>query len=105
MCSLPLGSRYIEVYVSRKHQMQRHMPYSKQLTAYSRVRREYESISEDRGWRDTGGSHAEGEISESLPLLRPQSRPLHVTPCAHSFHMREGALQALVMVFPSIPQI
>lgn len=69
MCSLTLGCRYIEVYVSRKHQMQRHMPYSRQLTAYSRARREYESISEERGWRDTAGSHAEGEISESLPVV------------------------------------
>ncbi|NWT13187.1 GRSF1 factor, partial [Vireo altiloquus] len=57
-----MGNRYIEVYVSRKHQMQRHMSYNKQLMAYSKVRREYESISEERGWRDTGGSDAEGEI-------------------------------------------
>ncbi|NXT60686.1 GRSF1 factor, partial [Chaetops frenatus] len=57
-----MGNRYIEVYVSRKHQMQRHIPNSKQVMAYSKVRREYESISEDRGWRDTGGSHAKGEI-------------------------------------------
>ncbi|NXR27036.1 GRSF1 factor, partial [Cinclus mexicanus] len=57
-----MGNRYIEVYVSRKHQMQRHVPYSKQVMAYSRERREYESISEDRGWRDAGGSCAEGEI-------------------------------------------
>ncbi|NXQ62657.1 GRSF1 factor, partial [Anthoscopus minutus] len=57
-----MGNRYIEVYVSRKHQMQRHLPYSKQLVAYSRVRREYETIPEGRGWRDTGGSCAEGEI-------------------------------------------
>lgn len=69
MCSFPLGSRYIEVYVSRKHHMQRHMPYSKQVMAYSRDRREYESSSEDRGWRDTGRSYAEGEISESLPVV------------------------------------
>ncbi|CAN8209534.1 unnamed protein product [Coccothraustes coccothraustes] len=60
-----MGSRYIEVYVSRKHHMQRHVPYSRQLTAYSRARREYESISEDRGWRDTAGSHAGGEIKLS----------------------------------------
>ncbi|NXL75519.1 GRSF1 factor, partial [Leptocoma aspasia] len=57
-----MGNRYIEVYVSRKHHMQRHMPYSKEVMAYSKERREYESISEDRGWRDTGGSYAKGEI-------------------------------------------
>lgn len=97
----PFGSRYIEVYVSRKHQMQRHMPYSRQELAYSRARREYESISEDRGWRDTAGSYAEGEISESLRVVSVPRGPF-VSP--HSLHMREGALQALVMVFPSIPQ-
>lgn len=75
MCSFPLGSRYIEVYVSRKHQMQRHMPYSKQVMAYSKARREYESISEDRGWRDTGGSYAEEEISESLPVMSVPQGP------------------------------
>lgn len=69
MCSFPLDFRYIEVYVSRKHQMQRHMPYSKQVMAYSKARREYESISEERGWRETGGSDDEGEISESLPVM------------------------------------
>ncbi|NWV06457.1 GRSF1 factor, partial [Ptilonorhynchus violaceus] len=56
-----MGNRYIEVYVSRKHQMQKHVPYSKQVMSYSKVRRECESISEERGWRDTGGSDAEGE--------------------------------------------
>ncbi|NWV61876.1 GRSF1 factor, partial [Malurus elegans] len=57
-----MGNRYIEVYVSRKHQMQRHMPYSNQAVAYSRGRREYESISEERGWRETGGSNVKGEL-------------------------------------------
>ncbi|NWW80472.1 GRSF1 factor, partial [Climacteris rufus] len=56
-----MGSRYIEVYVSRKHQMQRHMPYSKQVMTSSKARREYESISEERVCRDTEGSDAEGE--------------------------------------------
>lgn len=67
--------------------MQRHMPYSRQVMAYSRERREYESISEDRGWRDTGGSYAGGEISESLPVVSVPRGPF-VSP--HSFHMREG---------------
>lgn len=85
-CSLPLGSRYIEVYVSRKHQMQRHMPYSRQLTAYSRARREYEAISEDRGWRDTAGSRAEGETSESLPVMSAPRGPF-VSPHAPTAFM------------------
>ncbi|XP_075565500.1 G-rich sequence factor 1 [Pelecanus crispus] len=56
-----MGSRYIEVYVSRKHQMQRHVPYDKQLATYHKARREYESVSEARGLSNTGGSDAETE--------------------------------------------
>ncbi|KFP64022.1 G-rich sequence factor 1, partial [Cariama cristata] len=65
-----MGSRYIEVYVSRKHQMQRHMPYDKQLVTYSKERKEYESFSEERGFSDVGGLSAERENSESLPVVR-----------------------------------
>ncbi|XP_002192774.6 G-rich sequence factor 1 [Taeniopygia guttata] len=93
-----MGSRYIEVYVSRKHQMQRHMPYSKQLTAYSRARREYESISEDRGWRDTGGSHAEGEINLSRERTESSRNVLESentsSPPQHFVHMRGFPSQA-----------
>ncbi|NXS46611.1 GRSF1 factor, partial [Balaeniceps rex] len=56
-----MGSRYIEVYVSRKHQMQRHVPYDKQLVTYHRVRKEHEPVSEERGLSNTGGSDAERE--------------------------------------------
>ncbi|KFP81254.1 G-rich sequence factor 1, partial [Acanthisitta chloris] len=80
-----MGNRYIEVYVSRKHQMQRHVPNDRQLMAYSRIRREYESIPEERVWRHTGGSNAEGEISESLPGLG-------IPP--GSFMSREGVVTA-----------
>ncbi|XP_010282694.1 PREDICTED: G-rich sequence factor 1, partial [Phaethon lepturus] len=56
-----MGSRYIEVYVGRKHQMQRHMPYDKQMISYPKVREEHESVSEERGLSDAGGSDAERE--------------------------------------------
>ncbi|NXT45985.1 GRSF1 factor, partial [Pluvianellus socialis] len=56
-----MGSRYIEVYVSRKHQMQRHVPYEKQMVTYPRVRKEHESVREERGLSDTEGSDAERE--------------------------------------------
>ncbi|KAI1238719.1 hypothetical protein IHE44_0013459 [Lamprotornis superbus] len=91
-------SMYIEVYVSRKHQMQRHMPYSKQVMAYSRVRREYESISEDRGWRDTGGSYAEGEIKlcrEGTESSRNVLESENISsPPQHFVHMRGFPSQA-----------
>ncbi|NXB89913.1 GRSF1 factor, partial [Vidua chalybeata] len=93
-----MGSRYIEVYVSRKHQMQRHMPSSKQLTAYSRMRREYESISEDRGWRNTGGSHAEGETKLSREGTESSRNILESentsSPQQHFVHMRGFPSQA-----------
>ncbi|KFW67100.1 G-rich sequence factor 1, partial [Pygoscelis adeliae] len=63
-----MGTRYIEVYVSRKHQMQRHVPYDKQMVTYRRVRQEHESMSEDGGLSNTGGSDAEREGSESRPV-------------------------------------
>ncbi|KAM6401798.1 G-rich sequence factor 1 [Pluvialis apricaria] len=81
-----MGSRYIEVYVSRKHHMQRHVPYDKQMVTYSRARREYEAISEERGLRNTGGSDAEKESklsregtesSGSVLESRNISSPLH----------------------------
>ncbi|KAM7052893.1 G-rich sequence factor 1 isoform 1-T2 [Acridotheres tristis] len=93
-----MGNRYIEVYVSRKHQMQRHVPYSKQVMAYSRVRREYESISEDRGWRDAGGSYAEGEIKlcrEGTESSRNVLESENVSsPPQHFVHMRGVPSQA-----------
>ncbi|KFO61989.1 G-rich sequence factor 1, partial [Corvus brachyrhynchos] len=65
-----MGNRHhITQLLNTSRAMQRHVPYSKQVMAYSKARREYESISEERGWRDTGGSDAEGEISESLPVM------------------------------------
>ncbi|XP_014740346.1 PREDICTED: G-rich sequence factor 1 [Sturnus vulgaris] len=93
-----MGNRYIEVYVSRKHQMQRHVPYSKQVMAYSRVRREYESISEDRGWRDTGGSYSEREIKlcrEGTESSRNVLESENVSsPPQHFVHMRGVPSQA-----------
>ncbi|NXQ28280.1 GRSF1 factor, partial [Alaudala cheleensis] len=105
-----MGNRYIEVYVSRKHQMQRHVPYSKQV--YSQERREYESISEDRGWRDTGVSYAEGEmkrcregtessrnISESENASSPPQHFVHV----RGFPSQAGAQDIINFFAPLRP--
>jgi len=70
MYSFPLNSRYIEVYVSRKHQMQRHVPYDKQMVTYPKVRKEHEPVSEERGSSDMGSSDDERENSESLLAAR-----------------------------------
>ncbi|NXO80216.1 GRSF1 factor, partial [Sitta europaea] len=88
-----MGNRYIEVYVSRKHHMQRHVPYSKQqLMAYSKARREYESISEDRGWRDTGDSYAQGEMRSCREGTESSRNVLESknasSPPQHFVHMR-----------------
>ncbi|NXC59564.1 GRSF1 factor, partial [Aleadryas rufinucha] len=94
-----MGNRYIEVYVSRKHQMQKHMAYSKQVMAYSKVRREYESISEERGWKDTGDSDAEGEMK--LPSKEGTESSRNVlesentsSPAQHYVHVKGFPSQA-----------
>ncbi|NWI93675.1 GRSF1 factor, partial [Pitta sordida] len=93
-----MGSRYIEVYVSRKHQMQKHMPYDKQLMTYSRMRREYESIPEERGWRDTRDSSAQGEnrlYREGMENSRNVLEPGNALPSAQHFvHIRGFPTQA-----------
>ncbi|KFV55802.1 G-rich sequence factor 1, partial [Tyto alba] len=82
-----MGSRYIEVYVSRKHHMQRHMPYAKQVVTYSRARREYESVSEERAASSMGGSDARGETMSMTP------------PSVYSFHVREVMIARVNDVF------
>ncbi|NWT83281.1 GRSF1 factor, partial [Lanius ludovicianus] len=93
-----MGNRYIEVYVSRKHQMQRHLAYSKQVMAYSKARREYESVSEERGWRDAGSSSAEGEIKPCEEGAESPSNVLESentsSPPQHFVHMRGFPSQA-----------
>uniref|UniRef100_A0A663MK90 G-rich RNA sequence binding factor 1 n=1 Tax=Athene cunicularia TaxID=194338 RepID=A0A663MK90_ATHCN len=85
-----MGSRYIEVYVSRKHQMQRHMPYAKQSTIYSRVRKEYESVSEEGGLSDMGDSDGERETKSSGHILESGN----FSPPLHFVHMRGFPTQA-----------
>ncbi|NXF08659.1 GRSF1 factor, partial [Smithornis capensis] len=87
-----MGNRYIEVYISRKHQMQKHMPYDKQLMTYSRMRREYESIPEERIWRDTRDSYNQGGnrlyregMEDSRNVLESGSASLSAQ---HFVHMR-----------------
>uniref|UniRef100_A0A8B9CB59 G-rich RNA sequence binding factor 1 n=1 Tax=Anser brachyrhynchus TaxID=132585 RepID=A0A8B9CB59_9AVES len=60
-----MGSRYIEVYISRKQQMQRHVPYHKQIATVPRLRRELELISEGRRLSDSGSSDAKRQNRES----------------------------------------
>ncbi|NXL03828.1 GRSF1 factor, partial [Mesembrinibis cayennensis] len=93
-----MGSRYIEVYVSRKHHMQRHMPYDKQMVTYHKARREYESVSEERGLSNTGHSDAERENREEERGGTESSR--HVVQSGntasppHFVHMRGFPTQA-----------
>ncbi|NXM72307.1 GRSF1 factor, partial [Serilophus lunatus] len=84
-----MGNRYIEVYVSRKHHMQKHMPMT-----YSRMRREYE----ERGWRDTRDSYAReenrlyrGETENSRNVSEPGNAS---SSTQHFVHMRGFPTQA-----------
>ncbi|NXI96122.1 GRSF1 factor, partial [Psophia crepitans] len=92
-----MGSRYIEVYVSRKHQMQRHMPYDRQLLSYPRARKEPESVSEERGLSNTGGSGAGREnklCREETESSRHVSESGNVSSAPHFVHMRGFPTQA-----------
>ncbi|NXX08734.1 GRSF1 factor, partial [Larus smithsonianus] len=92
-----MGNRYIEVYVSRKHQMQRHVPYDKQMVTYSRVRREQEFIPEERGLSSTGGSDAEGEnklCGEGTESSRPVLESANASSPLHFVHVRGFPSQA-----------
>ncbi|NXI73792.1 GRSF1 factor, partial [Anseranas semipalmata] len=92
-----MGSRYIEVYVSRKHQMQRHVPYHKQMMAYPRLRRELEYISEGRELSNAGSSTAERENqlgNEVTESSRHCSEPGSTSSSLHVVHMRGFPTQA-----------
>lgn len=94
--------------------MQRHVPYDKQMVTYHKARREYESVSEERGLSNTGGSDAERENSESLPgtcvlgglFISLWLSAVSVTLCVHSCHVREVIIASINdgVFFSSIPQ-
>ncbi|NXT93155.1 GRSF1 factor, partial [Anhinga rufa] len=92
-----MGSRYIEVYVSRKHQMQRHMPYEKQLVTYRRVRKEHEAVSEESGLNNPGACDAEREnqsCREGTESSGRVSEPGSVSSPLHFVHVRGFPSQA-----------
>ncbi|XP_071411151.1 G-rich sequence factor 1 [Pithys albifrons albifrons] len=92
-----MGNRYIEVYLSRKQQMQRQGSYDKQLMTYSRMRREYESIPEERGWRGMRGSDAQEEnklCTEGTENSRNVVEPGNASPAQHFVHMKGFPTQA-----------
>ncbi|XP_010153549.1 PREDICTED: G-rich sequence factor 1, partial [Eurypyga helias] len=92
-----IGNRYIEVYVSRKHHMQRHMPYDRRMATYSRMRKECESLSEGRGSSDTGSSDAERENklhSKETESSRHVLESGKVSLSPHFVHMRGFPTQA-----------
>ncbi|KAM9236424.1 G-rich sequence factor 1 [Leptosomus discolor] len=92
-----MGSRYIEVYVSRRHHMQKHMPYDRQMATYPRARREQESLSEEGGMSNTGGSDA-GRENKLCEEERESSRHVlesgSVSSPPHFVHVRGFPTQA-----------
>ncbi|XP_071600262.1 G-rich sequence factor 1 isoform X1 [Heliangelus exortis] len=92
-----MGSRYIEVYVSRRHHMQKHMLCDRQLPAYSRLRREQEPAPEERGLSHTGGSLAEREgklCREGTETSRQVLESENISSPPHFVHMRGFPTQA-----------
>lgn len=94
----PCNPRYIEVYISTKREMQRHLSLRKEMI---RLRRELGSTAEERELDYTRGSSAEREKGESSPMVCVcvcSLRCLHFTiavccwehdPAVYSFHVRE----------------
>lgn len=62
----PCNPRYIEVYISTKREMQRHLSLRKEMI---RLRRELGSTAEERELDYTRGSSAEREKGESSPMV------------------------------------
>ncbi|XP_009875144.1 PREDICTED: G-rich sequence factor 1, partial [Apaloderma vittatum] len=92
-----MGSRYIEVYLSRKHHMQKHMPYDRQMVTYPKVRKEQESIYEERRLSNAGGADAETEnkfCREGTESSRNVSESRNVSSPLHFVHMRGFPTQA-----------
>ncbi|XP_047901631.2 G-rich sequence factor 1 [Anser cygnoides] len=86
-----MGSRYIEVYISRKQQMQRHVPYHKQIATVPRLRRELELISEGRRLSDSGSSDAKRQNqlgNEETESSGHCSEPGSTSSSSHVVHMR-----------------
>ncbi|XP_068797394.1 G-rich sequence factor 1 isoform X6 [Struthio camelus] len=92
-----IGNRYIEVYISRKHQMQRHVINHKQMLTYPRVGKEHESVFEERGLSGAGGSRARSEnkpYSEVTERSGPVSEPGNTSLSQHFVHVRGFPTQA-----------
>ncbi|XP_074946098.1 G-rich sequence factor 1 [Phalacrocorax aristotelis] len=92
-----MGSRYIEVYVSRKHQMQRHMPYEKQLATYRKAGFEREAVAEQSRLTNAGGCEAKREnqlCREGTERSGHVSEPATTSSLLHFVHMRGCPTQA-----------
>ncbi|NXL60537.1 GRSF1 factor, partial [Chordeiles acutipennis] len=92
-----MGNRYIEVYISRKHHMQRHMPCDRQMVTYPRARREHESASEERGCSNTSGSDTERDnklYSEGAESPRQVLESGNTSSPPHFVHLRGFPTQA-----------
>ncbi|NXA23389.1 GRSF1 factor, partial [Ibidorhyncha struthersii] len=83
-----MGNRYIEVYVSRKHQMQRHVPYDRHMVTYPRVRKEHEAVSEERGLSNAGGSDSEKSCREGTESSGSVLESGNISSSLHFVHVR-----------------
>ncbi|XP_054028639.1 G-rich sequence factor 1 [Dryobates pubescens] len=92
-----MGSRYIEVYVSRKDSMQRHM-------AYDRERREPEPAFEERGLSHTGDAERGSKLGrEGAESSRQAVESGSVSSPLHLVHVRglppQASAQAIINFF------
>ncbi|XP_062430235.1 G-rich sequence factor 1 [Rhea pennata] len=92
-----IGNRYIEVYISRKHQMQKHMMPHKQLSTYPRAGKEHDSVFEGGGLSDAGGSSAKRENKLYRDVTERSghvSEPGNASLSQHFVHVRGFPTQA-----------
>ncbi|XP_053922392.1 G-rich sequence factor 1 [Cuculus canorus] len=92
-----IGNRYIEVYISRKRHMERHVLYDRPMVPYPRVRREQETLSES--WRSSSTEDSDTERESKLGRegtgsAEHGSQPGNIPSPLHFVHMRGFPTQA-----------
>ncbi|NXA54861.1 GRSF1 factor, partial [Nothocercus julius] len=101
-----IGNRYIEVYVSRKHQMQRHVMQDVAMSPYARAGRAHNSVLGEGGLSYLGGSGAQRETSsyrEDTERSKSALEAGEASASQHFVHVRgfptEASAQDLINFF------
>ncbi|NWJ09058.1 GRSF1 factor, partial [Crypturellus undulatus] len=102
-----IGNRYIEVYVSRKHHMQRHVMQDPATSSYARAGREHDSVLREEGglsyMRGSSPQRETGSYGEDTERSRNASEAGEASASQHFVHVRgfptEASAQDLINFF------